>query len=833
MIIIPSTFVISNVYKENNSNKAVKIDLYYNLPNNCNVDADVRPGIVAASVAKRYKVENAKVAADLQNRQLKSGERERVLRETALETAIDERNKGFLMLKKMGFTPGSALGKRPSNSELHKANEHLKEPLKLVLKTDRMGLGHEDEEAKRAKEMAEVMRREKERLNKEYKERNRKRSNYQSLVKAFSAAQKTCYNLDISIDSDTTPLENWYWPWFAVKKKDGLEDEDDAVKEKAHVELPESVLCRRLDELKMYLRTKYNYCIWCCVHYQTCEFKAKMICLKAVLVKMKMNTINLVNPYQQRILVCGDVDGNFVNLWVRMEQVLRKVGTFEMMLVCGEFFGADLQENRRVLNGELRCTIPTYILGPLKVDSVRNYRTEAGAELGHNLIYLGKKGIFTSASGLTIAYLSGTEAEYEDETHFSAETVDSLIGQATARANFIGVDILLTSQWPLGVEKNSSYIPDLFEDEELNCSALVSKLAAALKPRYHFSANTGCHYERPPYRNHKMLQEQTCHPTRFIGLARNGNPQKLKYLFAFNIVPMKHMVRSQLIDLPDNTTEFPYAEVLEELENKINIRKRKAHHSIPTTKQFFFDMAQAEASAVDNRNSNSKKRFRTAVPQKKVNIGPCWFCLSSEEVQKHLIISIGDSAYLSLTKGGLCDDHFLITPIGHIQSMVEADDDVLEDIEKYKESLRKFFAAQDRTVIFFERNYRTQHLQVHAVPIANSKSMLVRQCFIQAAANHGVDMAELSEDVSLGDIASPGCPYFYAELPYGQRLFVRRMKQFPVQFAREALTNKDLLNCPERIDWRQCALSVEEETALALKFRSLFSPYDFNQNLLS
>ncbi|KAL1230321.1 CWF19-like protein [Trichinella spiralis] len=474
--------------------------------------------------------------------------------------------------------------------------------------------------------------------------------------------------------------------------------------------------------------------------------------------------MSLLQPYQQRILVCGDVDGNFVNLWVRMEQVLRKVGTFEMMLVCGEFFGADLQENRRVLNGELR-------------------RNRIGAQFN-----LSRKK--------------------------SAETVDSLIGQATARANFIGVDILLTN-------------------EELNCSALVSKLAAALKPRYHFSANTGCHYERPPYRNHKMLQEQTCHPTRFIGLARNGNPQKLKYLFAFNIVPMKHMVRSQLIDLPANTTEFPYAEVLEELENKINIRKRKAHHSIPTTKQFFFDMAQAEASAVDNRNSNSKKRFRTAVPQKKVNIGPCWFCLSSEEVQKHLIISIGDSAYLSLTKGGLCDDHFLITPIGHIQSMVEADDDVLEDIEKYKESLRKFFAAQDRTVIFFERNYRTQHLQVHAVPIANSKSMLVRQCFIQAAANHGVDMAELSEDVSLGDIASPGCPYFYAELPYGQRLFVRRMKQFPVQFAREALTNKDLLNCPERIDWRQCALSVEEETALALKFRSLFSPYDFNQNLLS
>ncbi|KAL1237246.1 G patch domain-containing protein [Trichinella pseudospiralis] len=72
--------------------------------------ADVRPGIIAPSVARRYKVQTDKVTADLLNRQLKSGERERILRETALETAIDERNKGFLMLKKMGFTPGSALG---------------------------------------------------------------------------------------------------------------------------------------------------------------------------------------------------------------------------------------------------------------------------------------------------------------------------------------------------------------------------------------------------------------------------------------------------------------------------------------------------------------------------------------------------------------------------------------------------------------------------------------------------------------------------------------------------------------------------------------------------
>ena len=30
--------------------------------------------------------------------------------------------------------------------------------------------------------------------------------------------------------------------------------------------------------------------------------------------------------------------------------------------------------------------------------------------------------------------------------------------------------------------------------------------------------------------------------------------------------------------------------------------------------------------------------------------GPCWFCLSGTEVEKHLIVSIGDHAYLALPK---------------------------------------------------------------------------------------------------------------------------------------------------------------------------------------
>ena len=51
---------------------------------------------------------------------------------------------------------------------------------------------------------------------------------------------------------------------------------------------------------------------------------------------------------------------------------------------------------------------------------------------------------------------------------------------------------------------------------------------------------------------------------------------------------------------------------------------------------------------------------------KKAPSGPCWFCLSSAEVEKHLIVSVGEHSYLAMAKGALTADHVMILPIGNI-----------------------------------------------------------------------------------------------------------------------------------------------------------------------
>jgi len=45
---------------------------------------------------------------------------------------------------------------------------------------------------------------------------------------------------------------------------------------------------------------------------------------------------------------------------------------------------------------------------------------------------------------------------------------------------------------------------------------------------------------------------------------------------------------------------------------------------------------------------------------------------------------------------------------------------------------------------------------------------------------------------------------------------------------REVLASPDLLDAPQRVDWKACALPKEEEAALTKAFREAFKPFDFS-----
>ena len=446
---------------------------------------------------------------------------------------------------------------------------------------------------------------------------------------------------------------------------------------------------------------------------------------------------------------------------------------------------------------------------------MRHFKNLDGCELTPDILYLGRAGCFRT-NELSIAYMSGKDGEKEyqaDSRRLKTIEVSTKCEEMT----FKGVDILLTTDWPKGIANKVTCSSEINEYGEQG-SRMASYLANKLKPRYHFAGSKGVFYERLPYRNHRVGSEKNRHVTRFISLADVGNLEKKKWLYAFNIVPIRQIDPAELVAQPDNVTDMPFRDS----DMQFDCKEEKM--------QFFYDKnydyedsnrkRKSHSNTKDEQNKRQKTPFKPA--------GPCWFCLSGAEVEKHLIISIGSHCYIALPKGGLTPYHVLILPISHHSSTLELPDEVNVEIEKFKLALKKCFKkALGQVAVFFERNYKSQHLQLQVVPIPKDVSGNIKIAFEEKAEEDSMELVEMPEHATLCQMVPSGTPYFYVEAGSNIRLFHRVQKGFPLQFGREVLVSNTLLNMEERADWKECKVDKDEETRIATDFRKIFEPYDF------
>lgn len=204
--------------------------------------------------------------------------------------------------------------------------------------------------------------------------------------------------------------------------------------------------------------------------------------------------------------------------------------------------------------------------------------------------------------------------------------------------------------------------------------------------------------------------------TRFIALAPVMNAHKRKWLYALNLTPVDRTRLSDLIMKTTDETQSPYPKSL--------LFSDPASQNQSRT-QFFYDMDSKDSSEKRSRHhKNSNKRPRREIDQSK-----CWFCLSSPDVSKHLVISVGTEIYLALAKGGLVDDHFLILPITHHQSLSILPKNVKDEMDLYKKAVTKYYESTDRLPVFFERNYKTAHCQLQAVPVHKNLVPALKEMF--------------------------------------------------------------------------------------------------------
>ncbi|KAG7092838.1 hypothetical protein E1B28_009152 [Marasmius oreades] len=232
-------------------------------------------------------------------------------------------------------------------------------------------------------------------------------------------------------------------------------------------------------------------------------------------------------------------------------------------------------------------------------------------------------------------------------------------------------------------------------------------------------------------------------------------------------------------------------------------------------------------------------------PPKEIEPSECWFCLANPNLAKHLIVAIGTECYVTLPKGQIIPTqsaadhvdapgggHVLIVPISHFPTYTTIPSDlappIVDETEKYKSALRGFYAKHFCVPVFFEVGRisgKGGHAHVQAVPIPDRLKSKVEAAFITEGRSQGIDFEE-DTDGALESCQGGRGGYFRVDLPDGGKMvhLIKEHVPFGIQFGRQVLVN--LLGMPERLDWKACTLTEEEDRADAAAFKAAFAPFD-------
>ena len=157
---------------------------------------DVRPGLLHSTAQKRQHELLIKKQKEDEEHRKKTKSRaqiEQERRDEGLKTAIGQDNKGFQMLQKMGFKPGTSIGRQTGGS-----SGPVREPIAIEIKSDRRGLGEKSRLEEKRSKIVE-WKKMREQLSDTTKFRSRKREDVliREIKSDLRKAQSACKTLDL------------------------------------------------------------------------------------------------------------------------------------------------------------------------------------------------------------------------------------------------------------------------------------------------------------------------------------------------------------------------------------------------------------------------------------------------------------------------------------------------------------------------------------------------------------------------------------------------------------------------------------------------------------
>ncbi|PWW75146.1 hypothetical protein C7212DRAFT_364288 [Tuber magnatum] len=514
-----------------------------------------------------------------------------------------------------------------------------------------------------------------------------------------------------------------------------------------------------------------------------------------------------------KVLVIGATNGRFVEAFAKVAALHAK-NNFSLSLLLGDLFSDPSQttseetENiKRLVHGEIRVPLPIYFgLGRYSLPTPVREKINSSDEVCENLFFLGKKTVLNTSAGLRIVALGGRlnaglatggAGGVREETlpFYSEQDAKGLKGANHA-------DLLLTYEWPEGVWSRSA-----LASPGVKGTGVIAELAASLRPRYHFSAGGEAFWEREPYLNKARPDEGGSDTTitRFLGVADWGNEPKAKALYAFSINP-----KDTNIPVPASATECPY---------KGDRGKKRPRQDSDSGANFFWG----------DHTSGRHERAES-----------CFFCLSYPQLEKHLIVSIGEEAYVTTAKGPLTNpttnpstlpfsSHVLIIPLTHTPTIAAIDDgasrkSTIEEMTNYRLAIERMLKSRNCGAVTFEVSRANGvHSHWQLIPVPDGKLAAVEEAFTSEAEADRIGEFEKRK----ADADNEG-DYFRVWISGMDGSLVISLKEgeyFDLQFGRKVLAKVMGL---KSVHWKDCVQTFEQEVKDANDFKEAFKSFDFS-----
>ena len=274
-------------------------------------------------------------------------------------------------------------------------------------------------------------------------------------------------------------------------------------------------------------------------------------------------------------------------------------------------------------------------------------------------------------------------------------------------------------------------------------------------------------------------------------------------------------------------------------------------NNLVNKKNFKFDMDEFDEHHDMWENKKKKKshskqeeiqRQKAMNANNKMNkvLSNCWFCYDNPQMDKSLVISLGNSVYLALPKRGrLTTGHCLIIPMQHQIASNLVDEDVWEEIQSFRKCLVKMFQAQKKDVIFFEiamQFNRQIHTFIECVPIPRKQAMEAPMYFKKAILESESEWSQHKKIIEttgrgLKKSIPAGFPYFFVEfnMEGGYVHVVEDEIKFTRYFGREVIAGMLHLD-PEQ--WMRPQDEHPQQMRDQLKqFLQMWEPYDWTVEL--